>query len=57
MILYNTPGKRQLNEERLELDVAKNLVGLITIWMIAWTPYAVVALVGFAGYGHLVTVS
>ena len=38
------------------MKVVRNVLGLIIGWTVAWTPYAVVALVGFSGYGHLLTV-
>ena len=40
----------------VELKVAKTIMGLIGVWTVAWTPYAVVSLIGIAGYGHLLKV-
>jgi len=39
-----------------ELKVRKVILSLIATWTVAWTPYAVVALIGISGYGHLLTV-
>ena len=41
----------------VEEKLAKNFLLLIAAWTIAWTPYAVVSLVGLFGYGHLISVS
>ena len=39
------------------LKVSKTGMGLIGTWVVAWTPYAIVALIGISGYGHLLTVN
>ena len=41
----------------MELEVAKTIMGLIFAWIIAWTPYAIVALIGISGHGYLLTVN
>lgn len=40
----------------IELAIAKIVAVLITTWLVAWTPYAVVSLLGIAGFPHLITV-
>jgi len=47
------PINQKLN---IEFQVAKTLLGLASAWVFTWTPYAVVALMGISGYGHLLTV-
>jgi len=52
-------GNRQCVKNRqldVEVKVAKVLIGLITSWAVAWTPYAIVSLVGISGHGHFLTV-
>lgn len=39
------------------LRVSMTGMGLIGTWTVAWTPYAIVALIGISGYGHLLTVN
>lgn len=48
--------RQPVNQLDIELKIAKILVGLIGAWMITWTPYAIVALIGISGHGHLLTV-
>lgn len=38
-----------------ELSIAKIAVGLVALWLVAWTPYAVVALMGVSGHHHFLT--
>jgi len=38
------------------MAIARITMGLIATWMVAWTPYALVALAGISGYAHLITV-
>ena len=38
------------------MAIARITMGLIVTWMVAWTPYALVALAGISGYAHLITV-
>ncbi|CAN7993754.1 unnamed protein product, partial [Ixodes hexagonus] len=40
---------------RSELRVAKVSLALVLLWMVAWTPYAVVALLGITGRWNLLT--
>lgn len=44
-----------LNQPNIEVAISKVLIGLVAIWMITWTPYALVALLGISGYSHLLT--
>ncbi len=48
---------RFINQLNIELKVSKNLIGFIGAWTLTWTPHTVIILVGFFGYGHLLTVS
>jgi len=48
--------RQPVNQLDIELKIAKILVGLIGAWMVTWTPYAIVALIGISGHGHLLTV-
>ena len=39
----------------MEVTIAKIVIGLVTLWTITWTPYALVSLIGISGYGHILT--
>ena len=41
--------------QKIEVTIAKIVIGLVGLWLIAWTPYALVALIGISGNGHLLT--
>jgi len=41
--------------QKIEVTIAKIVIGLVGLWLIAWTPYALVALIGISGHGHLLT--
>ena len=41
--------------QQIEVTIAKIVIGLVGLWLIAWTPYALVALIGISGNGHLLT--
>ena len=44
-----------MNQPNLEVTIAKIVLGLVSTWIIAWTPYALVALAGISGYQSLLT--
>lgn len=46
-----------LNQPTCEVVIAKMLCGLVVLWVVTWTPYAIVSLVGITGYGHLLSPS
>ena len=46
-----------VNQPNLEVTIAKFVMGLVSTWMIAWTPYALVSLVGISGHQSLLTPS
>ncbi|KAL9701105.1 hypothetical protein quinque_004546 [Culex quinquefasciatus] len=43
------------NKNKQEVKLAGVVIGIIGLWFIAWTPYAVVAMLGVFGYEHLLT--
>lgn len=44
-----------VNQPDVEVAIAKIVIGLVGTWLIAWTPYSVIALLGISGHAHLVT--
>lgn len=44
-----------MNQPNVEVAIAKIVIGLVGSWMIAWTPYSLIALLGISGYSHLLT--
>ena len=44
-----------VNQPDVEVTIAKIVIGLVTLWTITWTPYALVSLIGISGYGHILT--
>ena len=46
-----------VNQPNLEVTIAKFVMGLVSTWMIAWTPYALVSLMGISGHHSLLTPS
>ncbi|XP_044733194.1 opsin, ultraviolet-sensitive-like [Chrysoperla carnea] len=42
-------------KRRTEIKLAGVVVVVILLWFLAWTPYAIVALLGISGYQHLIT--
>ncbi|ETN63380.1 ultraviolet-sensitive opsin [Anopheles darlingi] len=42
-------------KNKTEVKLAGVVVGIIGLWFIAWTPYAVVAMLGVFGYEHYLT--
>lgn len=51
----SVPDRNVENQKRLEIRLAKISVRLISLWTIAWTPYATVALMGVFGSRNLLT--
>lgn len=39
----------------IELVIAKIVMSLVFLWLLAWTPYAIVSLIGISGHGDLLT--
>lgn len=52
LIVSQSSGWRQSN---IEVVIAKIVLGLIMMWMISWTPYALVALLGISGNQNRLT--
>nr|BAQ54849.1 opsin, rhodopsin-7 like [Anax parthenope] len=48
-------ARRERQRRRTELRLAIVVLGVVALWFISWTPYAVVALLGVTGNRHLVT--
>ncbi|XP_046624165.1 uncharacterized protein LOC124306938 isoform X4 [Neodiprion virginianus] len=46
---------REEEKRRTELRLAFVVIGIIGMWFVSWSPYAVVALLGVFGQNHLVT--
>ena len=44
-----------VNQPNVEVTIAKIVVGLICSWIIAWTPYSAIALLGISGHSYLLT--
>lgn len=46
----------QENEKRkTEVRLAGVVIGVVGLWFVAWTPYAIVALLGISGNAHLIS--
>ncbi|XP_062549815.1 opsin Rh4 [Armigeres subalbatus] len=43
------------NKSKTEVKLAGVVIGIIGLWFIAWTPYAIVSMMGVFGYEHLLT--
>ncbi|XP_058830883.1 opsin, ultraviolet-sensitive [Topomyia yanbarensis] len=43
------------NKNKTEIKLAGVVIGIIGLWFIAWTPYAVVAMMGVFGYESMLT--
>nr|BAQ54717.1 opsin, rhodopsin-7 like [Orthetrum albistylum] len=48
-------SRRERQRRKTELRLAIVVLGVVALWFVSWTPYAVVALLGFSGKRHLVT--
>lgn len=48
-------NSRVVKARNTELKIAVVIVVIISVWFLAWTPYAIVALLGVFGYGHLIS--
>lgn len=47
---------RRMDKARgAEVKIAIIIIVIISVWFLAWTPYAIVALLGVFGYGHLIS--
>ncbi|KAI9549944.1 hypothetical protein GHT06_005214 [Daphnia sinensis] len=46
---------RGINQPNVEVAIAKIVAGLVVSWIIAWTPYSLIALLGISGQSHLLT--
>lgn len=46
---------QEKEKRKTEVRLALVVIIVVAIWFTAWTPYAVVALLGINGYGHLIT--
>ncbi|XP_059352548.1 rhodopsin, GQ-coupled-like [Daphnia carinata] len=44
-----------INQPNVEVAIAKIVAGLVISWIIAWTPYSLIALLGISGQSHLLT--
>nr|BAQ54814.1 opsin, rhodopsin-7 like [Tanypteryx pryeri] len=48
-------SRRERQRRRTELRLAIVVLGVVALWFVSWTPYAVVALLGVSGNRRLVT--
>ena len=48
---------RQRKAAKFEMIIAKVTAKLVALWMISWTPYAIVALLGITGHQNFLTPS
>lgn len=46
---------QEVEKRRTEIRLAGMVIGVIGLWFIAWTPYAIVALLGIFGFHHLIS--
>lgn len=44
-----------INQPNVEVAIAKIVVGLVCSWMIAWTPYSLITLLGISGQAKFIT--
>lgn len=44
-----------VSRQKAEFELVRSCIYLIALWTIAWTPYAIVSLVGLFTDGHLIT--
>ncbi|XP_026482135.1 opsin, ultraviolet-sensitive-like [Ctenocephalides felis] len=53
---FNFVVNRRMDKARgAEVKIAIIIIVIISVWFLAWTPYAIVALLGVFGYGHLIS--
>ena len=45
----------QRKSVKFELVIAKITASLVVLWIVSWTPYAIVALIGISGYQSFLT--
>lgn len=48
---FNLTASVASRKDHLELVIAKIVISLVFIWLLAWTPYAIVSLIGISGHG------
>nr|CAD7393856.1 unnamed protein product [Timema cristinae]CAD7428594.1 unnamed protein product [Timema monikensis] len=48
-------SSKHCQEHRMELKLASVVIGVVGLWFVAWTPYAVIALLGVAGQYRYIT--
>ncbi|KAG8302622.1 hypothetical protein J6590_028534 [Homalodisca vitripennis] len=46
---------QELEKRKTEVRLAGVVIGVVGLWFVAWTPYAVVALLGITGNAHLIS--
>ncbi|XP_075216486.1 uncharacterized protein LOC142321889 [Lycorma delicatula] len=46
---------QEAEKRRIEIRLAGMVVGVVGLWFLAWTPYAIVALLGIFDYHHLIS--
>lgn len=47
--------KTGINQPNVEIAIAKIVAGLVLSWIIAWTPYSLISLLGISGHTDLLT--
>nr|BAQ54939.1 opsin, rhodopsin-7 like [Indolestes peregrinus] len=50
-----TSSRREQQRRRTEIRLAIVVLAVVALWLISWTPYATVALLGFSGNKRLIT--
>nr|CAD7257746.1 unnamed protein product [Timema shepardi] len=48
-------SSKHCQEHRMELKLASVVIGVVGLWFVSWTPYAVIALLGVAGQYRYIT--
>lgn len=46
---------QEVEKRRIEIRLAGMVIGVIGMWFLAWTPYAIVALLGIFGFHNLIS--
>nr|BAQ54884.1 opsin, rhodopsin-7 like [Epiophlebia superstes] len=52
---HDASSRREEQRRRMELRLAIVVLGVVALWFVSWTPYAIVALLGISGNQRLVT--
>jgi hypothetical protein len=47
--------KTGINQPNVEVAIAKIVAGLVVSWIVAWTPYSLISLLGISGHTNLLT--